>query len=161
MKRPKPNKAKHTLVQRKEAVEAALAKFDMAALEWGRFDCAKLALFVAREMGHRVGVSSFGQYKTPAGARAALARNDFTDLPELVDALGFERIAPAACLPGDLIGFLPEPDPENPLPGDDLTALAVYVGNGRILGFHAASGVCQVLRPDLSRAAVPPIAWRL
>lgn len=161
MKRPAPIKPVSRLITRKEAVEAALARFDMMPLEWGRFDCAKLALFVAREMGHRIPIAGFGSYKTPAAAKAALARKGFDDMPGLVDSFGLERIAPAACLPADLIGFLPEPDPEKPLPGDDMTALAVYVGNGRILGFHAETGVCRVLQPDLSRAAVPPIAWRL
>ena len=149
------------LTRRTAAVQRTLLKFEGRPLEWGRFDCAKLAVDVARNLGHKVKLSAFGTYRSPEGARAALARKGFTDLPQLVDWLGFERLPPARALPGDLIGFLPQPDPNAPLPGDDFTSLTIWVGNGRVLGFHAGTGACRVVQPDWAAAEQPPIAWRL
>lgn len=149
------------LLKRRDAVDQVIARFNGQPLIWGRFDCARLAAATAKAMGHRVRLSAFGQYTTPAAAKAALRRKGFEDLPEAIDAMGFERIAPARCLPGDVIGFLPQPDPDDPLPGDDFTTLCIWVGNGRVLGFHAGTGVCCIVQPDYSGAKSPPVAWRL
>ena len=116
------------LTRRTAAVQRTLLKFEGRPLEWGRFDCAKLAVDVARNLGHKVKLSAFGAYRTPEGARTALARKGFTDPP---------------------------------LPGDDFTSLTIWVGNGRVLGFHAGTGACRVVQPDWAAAAEPPIAWRL
>lgn len=150
-----------SLIARKAALDLVRAKFDGKPLDWGQYDCAKLALACARALGHKIRISPFGSYKTPQGATAALARRGFSDLPELIDSLGFERIPPASALPADIIGFLPQPDPDAPLPGDHFTSLTLNAGNGRVFGFHAGTGICCTVQPDYTGALRPPIAWRL
>lgn len=149
------------LVARKAVVDATIARFDRQPLVWSRFDCGRLAAFVLRARGFKVRLSAFGQFTTAAGAKAALGRMGFDDMPQAIDSYGPARITPSQALPADLIGFPPQPDPENPLPGDDMTAIAVYVGNGRVLGFHAGTGLCRIVQPDLLGGDRPPIAWRV
>lgn len=149
------------LAKRVEAVQTVLARFEKQPLAWGRFDCGRLAVAMLRAMGHKVRLSQFGQFSTEAGALAAIQRKGFNDLPEILDSWGLPRIAPAAALPGDLIGFLPQVNPQTGAPASPFTSLAVFIGNGRILGFHDAVGLCVVMQPDFLSAERPPIAWRL
>ena len=78
-----------------------------------------------------------GSYSSARGAARALVRLGVKDLCEAMDLLGLPRIAPAMALPGDIIALA---GPEGP-------ALTVAVGNGRVLGFYEAAGVCTVLQP--------------
>lgn len=149
------------LVRRVAATQAVHDRFIEQPLIWGRFDCARMAAAIAKALGHKVRLSAFGQYKTEAGAKAALARRGYADLPEAIDAMGFKRIAPAAALPGDVIGFLPQVNPQTGSPPSPFTSLCIYIGNGRVLGFHEGTGLCHVMQPDFLSAEQPPIAWRL
>lgn len=129
-----------------EAVELFAGK----SFAWGEADCAKLAAFVLRRLGYKPRYSAFGRYRTALAARRALTRSGFADTVDWIDSIhGLARIPFAATLPGDLVAC----------PGDNaMTALAVAVGNGRLLGFHADLGNgCGVLQPLF----VPEICWRL
>lgn len=86
------------------------------------------------------------KYSTETGAVRALKRTGFADLIEAVDALGLERIAPAAAKTGDLVGM--------PCEGPWGCALTVAVGNGRVFGF--LDGMAQVQIPSAFTAA-----WRV
>ena len=89
-------------------------------------------------MGGRVRIAKAGSYSTALGARRALGRLGVKSLPELIDAHGLLRIAPAAALPGDLLE----------LQSDEATgAVCVVLGNGRVLGWHAAVPEAEVLQP--------------
>lgn len=143
-----------SMLKRVAAMEAARDEFNGQPLIWGRYDCAKLAAFVARQLGHKVRLSRFGTYTTEAEAKAALQRAGFADLADVVNAMGFQRIRPAEALPGDLVGF-PPTDPEG------LTALAAVIGNGRVLGAHESSGCFRILQPVFAAGGLQAMAWRL
>jgi hypothetical protein len=48
------------------------------------------------------------RYATERGAIKAMRRAGFQTLEAMTQSSGFERIAPAACLPADLLGFRTE-----------------------------------------------------
>jgi hypothetical protein len=86
-----------------------------------------MAAHLLHQYGVAVPVMKGLKYSTEAGAARALKRTGFADLIDAVDALGLERIAPAAARTGDLIGM--------PCDGPWGCALTVAVGNGRVFGF--------------------------
>lgn len=139
------------LVVRKKATDATLEKFGGRPFALGSVDCAKMAAFHLRQFGHKIRLSKAGQYKTVLGAKAALRRMGYESLVEAMDGHGFERIAPAAALLGDVISLPAE---------HDLAGLGIWLGNGNALAFHEAHDGLVVLMPtpDALRSA---IAWRV
>lgn len=137
------------LLARVDAAQQAMDHFAGKPLVWGRTDCARLAAHVLKTLGYKPGLSRFGDYKTELGARRALRRHGMTDTPDWLDTIhGLIRIAPAAALPGDVVG----------MPGaGNWTSLTICLGNGRLLGFHpeAGVGVCTVVQPLIA----PVAAW--
>lgn len=117
------------LVRRQKAVEATKAKFASKTFTFGSVDCAKMAAFHLKRLGHTVRLSKAGQYKTLKGAIGALKKLGYDTLPEAMDGMGFERIAPAFALIGDIVSF----PCEHPI-----GALGIVVGNGNMLAFHEA-----------------------
>lgn len=147
--------AAHTKSSRVEAAQAAVAKYSGKPLVWGGSDCVRMAAFVARRLGHKPRLARFGQYTTEAAAKAALARRGYSDVGDAIDDMGFERIPAASALVADILAFPPTE------PGG-ITALAAYLGNGRVLGLHEGSGVFAVLQPRLSiETGLSAWAWRL
>jgi hypothetical protein len=128
-----------------QAAQACIDRFSGKAYEPGKRDCAVLAAHLLHQYGIAVPVMKGLKYSTETGAVRALKRTGFADLIEAVDALGLQRIAPAAARTGDLVGV--------PCEGPWGCALTVAVGNGRLFGFH--SGFCQVVQPSEFVAA-----WR-
>lgn len=120
------------------AAQACIDRFSGKAYEPGKRDCAILAAHLLHQYGIKVPAMKGRTYRTEAGAVRALRRTGFATLIEAVDALGLQRIAPAAAKTGDLVGM--------PCEGPWGCALAVAVGNGRLLGFH--SGICQIVQPS-------------
>lgn len=137
------------LHRRRDAAQATLDRFKDQPFRFGKNDCARLVAFHLRKLGYRPQLGKAGTYRTALSARRALARAGFKTLAEGLDALGLARIAPAAAVVGDVVQ----------LEGDnDLGALAVYVGNGRILGYSEdAEGACvmQAMKIDLAWRADP------
>ncbi|SFS42172.1 DUF6950 family protein [Brevundimonas viscosa] len=127
------------MIRRVEAVQATIDRFRDKPLKLGTDDCVRMAAFALRKQGVRASLLKAGSYSSEAGARRVMKRLGYETLAEAVDALGLPRIAPAMALPGDIL-TLPAAD------GSDL-ALAVAVGNGRVLGFWEAAGVCTVFQP--------------
>ena len=80
-------------------------------------------------MGAAVRHAKCGPYKTAIGARAALKRMGVTSLAQLMDQQ-FPRIGYARALPGDIVELGAADDPKG------IGALAVYLGNQVILGYH-------------------------
>lgn len=136
------------MIRRQQAAQAAVDRFKGQPWQLGKNDCARMAAFVLRKMGHRPQLGKAGTYSTGAGALRALKRAGFDTLGEALDALGLERIPPAAARVADIV-MIPG---EAPLDG----ALTIAVGNGRVLGFHEDSGTAEVLQPVATIAA-----WRL
>jgi hypothetical protein len=129
-----------------QAAQACIDRFSGKAYEPGKRDCAVLAAHLLHQYGIAVPVMKGLKYSTETGAVRALKRTGFADLIEAVDALGLERIAPAAAKTGDLVGM--------PCEGPWGCALTVAVGNGRVFGF--LDGMAQVQIPSAFTAA-----WRV
>ena len=130
--------------RRVAAVEATLARFQGRPLTYGRDDCTRMAAFCLRRLGVRAPLLKAGSYSSALGAAKAMKRLGFDTLDQAVDALGLPRIAPAMCLPGDLLA----------LPAEQLgVALMIAVGNGRAFGYF--DGRFQVGQPLIYDAA-----WR-
>jgi hypothetical protein len=127
------------MVRRQQAAQAAVDRFKGEPWQLGKNDCVRLAAFVLRRMGHHPQLGKAGTYTTGAGAMRALKRAGFDSLGAALDALGLERIAPAAARVADIV-MIPG---EAPLDG----ALTIAVGNGRVLGFHEDMAVAEILQP--------------
>lgn len=131
-------KSQPIMVRRVTAAQATLDRFKDRPFAFGKDDCARMAVFHLRRFGMKPRIAKAGSYSTLLGARRALARAGFTSLADAVDAQGLLRTEPASAVVGDLLM----------LPGcDELGALAVALGNGRVLAWHEdAAGAC-VLQP--------------
>jgi len=127
------------MIRRQQAAQAAIARFKGEPWQLGKNDCVRMAAFVLKRMGHRPQLAKAGSYTTGAGAMRALQRAGHDSLAAALDALGLERIAPAAALVADIV-MIPG---EAPLDG----ALTIAVGNGRVLGYHEDLAVAEILQP--------------
>jgi hypothetical protein len=129
--RPQP-----IMVRRVAAAQATLDRFKDRPFALGKDDCARMAVFHLKQFGHRPKLAPAGSYSSLLGARRALTRAGFATLADAVDALGLARIPPAAAVVGDLLM----------LPGiDEFGALAVALGNGRVVAWHEdAAGACVI-----------------
>jgi hypothetical protein len=127
------------LILRQCAAQATINRFQGKPLQLGKNDCARMAVFCLRQLGVKFSLLKIGPYKTEIGAAKVLRDLGFASITEAVDALGLPRIAPAMCLPGDIMTLKAV--------GSDDVALAVAVGNGRALGFWETAGVCAVFQP--------------
>ena len=120
------------------AAQSCIDRFSGKTYEPGKRDCAILAAHLLHQYGIKVPAMKGRKYRTEAGAIRAMREAGYANLIEAIDALGVERIAPAAARTGDLVGM--------PCDGPWGCALTVAVGNGRLLGFY--SGVCQIVQPS-------------
>lgn len=128
------------LILRRDAAQATVDRFNGLPLTYGKDDCVRMSAFCLRQLGVKASLLKAGAYKSELGAARALKRAGYDTLSDAVDALGLPRIAPAMCLPGDLMA-LPSDDP-------DRIGLAVALGNGRVLAFWEGAGsVCTVVQP--------------
>lgn len=137
-----------TPLERRVAItQATLDAWKDRPFDWNGSHCIRLAADHLRAMGYRPPLSRGGSFKTALAARAALRRAGVATLVEAVDLMKLPRIAPAAALPGDLVA----------MPGEaPFEALAVAVGNGRVLGFHQDAEGAIVQQPREYVAA-----WRV
>ncbi len=127
------------MVRRVAAAQATLDRFKGRPFAFGRDDCARMAVFHLRQLGLKPKIAKAGSYSSLLGARRALARAGFASLAAAVDAQGLLRIPPAAAVVGDLLM----------LPGvDELGALVVAMGNGRVLGWHEDAAGATVMQPS-------------
>jgi len=133
----------HPLIRRRDAAQATLDQFIDKPFAWGKFDCAKMVAFHLRALGHDVGLAKVGPYKTALGAKRAIRRFGHNSLIEALDAR-YPRVVGASALVGDIMA----------LPADSgLGAIAICLGNGRILGFHEDTPGATVLQPVQIEAA--------
>lgn len=113
--------------RRARAAQACIDRFmgrpyDPAA----RRDCAWMARHNLHHLGLRIRQGKLPSYRTEAEGLRALVSAGWSSLADAVDSLGLPRIAPASALPADIIA-LPTDHP--------LGALAIPVGNGRVLAY--------------------------
>lgn len=131
------------LVQRVAATEKTVTIFKGKNFALGKFDCIQLVLCHARNMGKRIKIPPYGDWKSSA---AALGKVGFGTLGAAMDK-HFTRIEPANVLAGDIL--------ESP-GGNGFSGLTIAVGNGRVLGFHEDIPHCDILQPVLISGA-----WRI
>lgn len=135
------------LERRVEIAQAAVDGVKDKPFRYGRNDCARMVAGHIRRMGHSVKLPAAGSYASVRSAVKALADRGYSDMLAAMDGMGFERIAPAAALPGDVIA----------LPSDAPTGcLVVVLSNGRVCGFHEDTVGGTVLQPVEYGAA-----WRV
>ncbi len=119
---------------------------------WGELDCAILATNHLANLGYTTRLKEAGNYRTELGAIRALKRLGYNDLADIGDAMGFERIAPAAALVGDIVGL------RGGTEAREWTAIGVCVGNGRVIAFaDAGNGP----RCEWGPIEACKIAWRV
>jgi hypothetical protein len=123
---------------RAEVTQATLDRFVGKPLIFGSADCAQMIARHLRAMGHRVLLSKGGRYQSARGALRAIRRAGYDNLTEALDAMGLERIPPAAAITGDIIS----------LPTDaELECLMIVLGNGRALGWVDGVPGAAVVQP--------------
>ncbi|WP_336968362.1 DUF6950 family protein [Brevundimonas aurantiaca] len=139
-----------TMLKRAAATQACMDRFAYKPVEPGVRDCGKLAAHALHKQGRSAKLLNASRHKTWRGALAYLKRTGFASLVDLIDAMGLERIAPAAALPGDLIAL---PSEE----GDGFgCSLAVALDNGRVLALNRVSGLIEPMIPHMFVCA-----WRV
>ena len=126
------------LVRRVAAAQATLNAVKDKPFRLGRNDCARMVAGHLRRMGHKVKLPASGSYASLRGAVKALGERGFSDLPAAMDGMGFERIAPAAALAGDVLA-LPAESP--------IGCLVVVLNNGRAVGFVEDVVGAAVIQP--------------
>lgn len=140
----------HPMLKRQAATQACMDRFAFKAVAPGVRDCSRLAAHALHLQGRSAKLLNASRHTTWAGGVRYLKRTGFASLPDLVDAMGLDRIPPAAALPGDLIGL---PSEE----GDGFgCSLAVALDNGRVLALNPVSGLIEPMIPHLFVAA-----WRV
>ncbi|WP_397586684.1 DUF6950 family protein [Sphingobium fuliginis] len=115
------------LERRFAAIEATMARYRDRPFEWGKVDCAKVAAFHLKKLGHKVLISKAGAYGSALGARRAIRRMGYDSLPDLLDGLGLTRIPYSRMLLGDLVVAEGH---------GGIDAIGIYASNGHVLGFH-------------------------
>ena len=137
----------HPMLKRAAAAQACIDRFAGRPYHPGSRHCGKLAAHALAKMGRSARLLNASHHTTEAGALKYLKRTGFASLAELMDAMGLERIAPAAALPADIIG----------LPSNDAfgCSLSVCLGDGLVLGLVEGARF-QTLIPHQFVAA-----WRL
>lgn len=135
------------LIRRQKAVEATMERFRGKAFAWGSVDCAKMVAFHLKQLGIKVRLSKAGTYKTAIGARGALKRLGYDNLTAAMDGHGFERIAPAFAMMGDVVAFASD---------HEIGALGIVTGNGNMLAFHEAHD-----QPVVMTMSSIDTAWRV
>lgn len=135
------------MIRRQLAAQATIDRFQGKPLVLGRDDCARMTVFCLKKLGVKVSLLKAGSYRSETGAARVLKKLGHDSLSDAIDSLGLPRIAPAMCLPGDILSLKAA--------GSHSVALVVAVGNGRVLGFWEAAGVCTVFQP-----VEYDLAWR-
>ena len=117
-----------TLLERRHAaIEATMARYRDKPFQWGKVDCAKVAAFHLKKLGHKILISKAGAYSSPIGAARALKRLGYSTLAEMADGIGLSPIPYSRMLLGDIA----EIEGEGPL-----GAIGLYAGNGNLFCFH-------------------------
>lgn len=142
------------MLRRMAAAQAVVDRFNLKPIEYGTRDCIHMGALCLRKLGYPNPMKGSRPYKGEVGAVRALATAMARvngpkggSIADLLDAMGFDRIAPAESLPADFIGY----------PADGLwpVALGVAVGNGRACAYDI-DGVARV--GDITPAIA---AWRV
>lgn len=117
----------HPLERRHAALEATMARYRDKPFAWGKVDCAKVAAFHLKKLGHKILISKAGAYQSQIGATRALKRLGYSTLAEMADGIGLPQIPYSRMLLGDIAEI------EAAAP---LGAIGIYAGGGNLFCFH-------------------------
>ena len=137
----------HALVRRRDAAQRTLDVWSKRSMRVGTADCVRMVAAHLRLLGYKVKLPPAGSYRTVKSAMKALREAGYGTIGDALDALGLERITPAAAIVGDVILMPAE---------HDLGALVVCMGNGRVAGWHDDVPAGAVVMQPLQMLA----AWR-
>ncbi|RSU58927.1 hypothetical protein BRX36_19880 [Sphingomonas sp. S-NIH.Pt1_0416] len=126
------------LVRRADAAQATLDRFKDKPFQWGTRDCARMVAAHLRSLGYKVKLPPSGSYRSIRSATKALTAAGFDTVGAALDAMGLERIAPVATIVGDIIEWPSE---------NNLAALGVVMGNGRMLAYHPDAAGAVIVQP--------------
>lgn len=147
-------KSENALLVRQRAVAACLKRFDKKQRQYGAVDCVKSTAMVLRAAKVKIPMLKGKTYGSRGKAKALLAETGYATLVDCLDALGLERIAPLASLPGDILAL--------PVPDDDPFGASLFIvhtaGAHRAFGFDPMTSCFEVGVPDLSACFA---AWRV
>lgn len=115
------------LERRHAAIEATMIRFRDRPFAWGKVDCAKVAAFHLKHLGHKILIIKAGSYSSQLGATRALKRLGYATMAETLDGLGLAQISPARMVLGDLAEVEA---------AAQLGAIGLYAGNGNLFCFH-------------------------
>lgn len=139
------------LDERAAATESVLERFRDKPFDWAGANCIRLARAQAKAMGHDV--PPVPVFRSPLGAKRALAKQGAASVSELLDAR-FQRLpAPSFAWLGDLVT----------LPGDpahELEAVGIADGQGNVWAWSAQNDFACLV-PILFVQADMNAAWRL
>jgi len=141
------------LIDRVAATQTTIDTYHERPFVWGSGDCAHLAADHLAALQIETRLSEAASYSTEIGAKRALRKLGAASMEDLADALGFDRIAPASAIVGDLVGF------PGGREGAEWTAIGVHVGGERIMGFADPDG--SGARCEFGPVSVCTVAWRV
>lgn len=136
---------RHEMILRVENAQLTLGRWLGVPFRWGSADCIALAAAHLRQLGRDV--PTLPAYRAATGAAKAMKALGYATLAAALDGHGLERIAPASVLVGDIVSL----DADH-----RLGALAVYLGNDAMIGWHES--VDEAVRMRRIRAQA---AWRV
>lgn len=140
----------NTMLKRAAATQACMDRFAYKPVEPGVRDCGKLTAHALHRQGRSAKLINASRHRTWASALAYLKRTGFASLVDLMDAMGLERIPPAAALPGDIVAM-----PTDAANGFGCS-LTVALDNGRVLGLNPDTNLIEPMIPHLFVCA-----WRV
>jgi hypothetical protein len=132
------------------AAQKTLDAWRPRPMKLGTADCVRMTASHLRLFKFQVKLPPSGSYRTVNSALKALRAAGYDSLGSALDAMGLERIAPAAAIVGDIIAMPAE---------DQLGALSICLGNGRVLGYHPEANGAAVLQPLEFEAAWRVVMW--
>lgn len=142
------------LIARVENTQKTIDTWLDKTFEWGAADCGQMVGNHLETMGFKTPLTEAGRYTTELGAKRVMKRLGASSMEDFLDKLGFERIAPATAIVGDVVGFPGGRDEDHAW-----TALGVHTGSDKIVGFAAADGEAAIVR--VGPVSVATIAWRV
>lgn len=126
------------MIRRQQAVAATMAKYRARAFDWkSKATCLHMTWFHLRRMGRRP--PALPQIGSLMAAKKALAARGWATVGDVLDAIGLERIAPAAMRLGDLAML--ESDSEG------MGSIVVAASAGKVIGWHESADGMVVMEP--------------
>jgi hypothetical protein len=145
------------LIHRNAAAQATIDRFLNQTFAWGTEDCAHLVAFNIAALGHPDPLAKIDTYATRRNALKAMRKAGIVDMAtHLGTTLGFAPIAPAAALPGDIVGFTASAEDT----AKGWLTLGVAIGQDRLLAF-SPDGVCHPAQMSQFTGGHLTHAWRV